>query len=131
MKEDYPKMTATYIVDNKITRSTRMDHTLQWAKKTARDIKRAARRISRLYEFHLDDNDEVYTARRSGNKKKKNPDFRAQDLKYGVAVPRNVKAAKRLDDINGNTFWQDAIDKDIGALKDLECFDFHPHAITR
>jgi hypothetical protein len=103
-----------------------VDRTLQWAKKTLRDIKRAARRISRLYEFHLDENDEVYTARRAGNKKKKRPNFKAQVLKYGVEVPRNIKAGKRLDEINGNTFWQDAIDKEIGALKDLECFDFHP-----
>jgi hypothetical protein len=40
MKEDHPKMTATYIVDNNATRSTRVDCTLQWAKKTLRDIKR-------------------------------------------------------------------------------------------
>jgi hypothetical protein len=77
MKEDYPKMTATYIAENTVTRSTRVDRTLQWAKKTSRDIKQAARRISRLYEFHLNENDEVYTARRAGNKKKKRPNFKA------------------------------------------------------
>ena len=30
-----------------------------------------------------------------------------------------------MDKKNGNTFWQDAIDKDIKALLEMDCFEFH------
>jgi hypothetical protein len=42
----YPKLTATYMVDNNAARSQRSDHNLQWAKKTLRDIKRAVRSVA-------------------------------------------------------------------------------------
>ena len=46
--------------------------------------------------------------------------------KYGIEVPRNPHHAKNIDDTNGNTDWQDASKKEIDALLDLDCLEFHP-----
>ena len=130
LKVDHPQMTARYIVDNKVTRSTRhdSDRTLTWAKKTLRDIDRAVRRIGQLYDFHLDENDNVYKIRRAGVNGKKRKKQRPKELlKYGVIVPRNVAHAYQLDEENGNTFWQEAIKLEIDSLIGLECFEFHPN----
>ena len=37
--------------------------------------------------------------------------------KYGVELPRTVKEAIQLDARNGNTFWNDAIDREMVNLK--------------
>ena len=37
-------------------------------------------------------------------------------FKYGVEVPRNVAHALELDRKNGNTYWRDAISKEMGSL---------------
>lgn len=42
---------------------------------------------------------------------------------YGLEVPRNWEDVLRIDLENGDTAWQDAIKKEIGALLELECFD--------
>ena len=128
MKEDYPKMTAHYLVDaNVTTRSQRGDRMQAWAKKTLRDISRTARRMVRLYDFHLDENEEVYSVRRAStqtNKKKKKKYDPKPQFKYGVKVPRTIKQAIDLDAANGNNLWQESIKLEIQALTDLECFDF-------
>jgi hypothetical protein len=91
MKEDHPKMTAEYIVSmGGVSRSTmRGDQTLDWAKKTLRDLQRAVRRVARLYNFHLDKNNDVYLVRRVQKCKKKIYSIKPI-LKYGVRVPRSV-----------------------------------------
>ena len=33
--------------------------------------------------------------------------------KYGIKIPRSVEEAKRLDEENGNTYWSDAINKEM------------------
>ena len=33
--------------------------------------------------------------------------------KYGVELPRDVKHARYLDKVNGNTFWMDALAKEM------------------
>ena len=37
--------------------------------------------------------------------------------KYGVEVPRSLKHAFDIDERNGNTFWRDAVNKEMGNLK--------------
>ena len=129
MREDYPRMTAQYIVCNKVSRSKRGgDRVLQWAKKVVRDLDRAVRRITRLYDLYLDDHDEVRMIRRVQKKsKKKRKQFSAAPVyKYGIEVPKNTEHAQRIDKENGNTLWQDAFEKEVKALLDLDCFEFHP-----
>ena len=43
-------------------------------------------------------------------------------FKYGVEVPRDVKHALELDRKNGNTFWRDALSKEMGSLGDHKVF---------
>ena len=58
MRQDYPRMTACYVVDNKVNRSTRGgDRVLQWARHVVKNMDKAVRRIARLYYFYLDDDE--------------------------------------------------------------------------
>jgi hypothetical protein len=124
MKEDHPRMLAEYIVNNEVTR-TKRDPRLTWARKTVRDVRRTIKRIRRLYDFFIDDNDQVYRKKKvRGAKKKKRLDRKKPVVKYGVEVPRSVKHARELDAINNDTKWQEAIDLEINSLIDLECFEF-------
>ena len=51
-------MNAQYIVGNKVSWSKRGgDQVFQWAKKVVRDLDRAVRRITHLYDSYLEDHD--------------------------------------------------------------------------
>ena len=64
MREDYPRMTAQYIVGNKVSRSKRGgDQVLQWAKKVVRYLDRAVRQITWLYDIYLYDHSKVRMSR--------------------------------------------------------------------
>ena len=83
------------------------------------------------------DNDLVNTAGWKWAKKKtKNPKkfvrltkiFRSQvslprRYKFGIRVPANQAEAIAFDKANGNTLWQDAIDKEISQLLEYETFE--------
>ena len=45
--------------------------------------------------------------------------------KYGIEIPSNINEAYALDDKNNNTFWRDAIHKEMENLK--VAFDILPH----
>ena len=38
-------------------------------------------------------------------------------MKYGVIVPNNVEEAEKLDKDNGNTYWADAIAKELKNVR--------------
>ena len=42
--------------------------------------------------------------------------------KFGVRIPRNVKEAYDLDEKNGNTYWADAIKRELGQIIDYKVF---------
>ena len=42
--------------------------------------------------------------------------------KFGVRIPRNVKEAYDLDERNGNTYWADAIKRELGQIIDYRVF---------
>ncbi len=62
-----------------------------------------------------------------GMRKRKKPGRISCQLEVidGVTIPRNVKQALELDRENGNTFWADAIRKEIASLLAFDCFEFH------
>ena len=98
MKLYYPRLTANYIVENIQPRSRNgRDSNIAWAKKVLRDWRRAVRRIARLYDFYLDEDDNVCKVRRSKKKKGKKIK-RTSKLKYGVVVPQNVEEVIELDE---------------------------------
>ena len=43
-------------------------------------------------------------------------------VKFGVRVLRNVKEAYYLDEINGNTYWADAMDLELSQLKEYAAY---------
>lgn len=131
-KVDHPKRVATYLLTKYKSRSRDegRDRHLSWAKKTLRDMDRAVRRISRLYDFYLDDNDDIKRIRRNVKAKKKYRGPPKTQMKYGIEVPRTVKEAFELDEKSGNTKWRDAIKKEMDALEDLNCFEFHDKDFT-
>jgi hypothetical protein len=45
--------------------------------------------------------------------KKRNPGFLKRTHKFGIEVPKTVKDALEIDRRNGNTFWADAIAKEM------------------
>jgi hypothetical protein len=64
---------------------------------------------------------------RYSSKKKVKPGRISRQLeeKYGVKIPRNMNDVMELDWLNGDTGWFDAVNKEIGALLELECFTFY------
>ena len=111
MQDSCTKLTAEYINANKVSWSRRgWDPTLQWARKVLCNYNGALQRLTRLYEFFLDDDDEIKCVRRTRNTKKKKFSL-APIYKYGIQVPRQVKEAYHLDKDNTKTFWQDAMKK--------------------
>ena len=126
-RTDYPRQTAQYLVNNYKSRSRNegKDRALSWAKKTLRDLDRAVRRVARLYDFFLDDDDNIRKIRRQKVRaKKKKSGFGQKVFKFGIQVPRTVKEALQLDAKNGNTLWQDALEIEMSALEDMDCFEF-------
>jgi hypothetical protein len=60
--------------------------------------------------------------RRMVNASKRAQRFNEITYKFGVRIPRNVKEAIRLDEENGNTYWQDAMKKEIGQLNEYNVY---------
>eukprot|EP00957_Ditylum_brightwellii_P096485 7348884-Ditylum_brightwellii.AAC.2 len=48
--------------------------------------------------------------------------------KYDVEVTHNVAYAIKLDKANNSNMWQDAMVKEVKALKDMDCFEFCEHS---
>eukprot|EP00957_Ditylum_brightwellii_P070504 5357682-Ditylum_brightwellii.AAC.1 len=118
---------AQYIADHYTPQSKRegKDCTCSWAKKALRDLDRSVRRVAKLFNFYLDDNDRVKKAHciiRARKQNKKSP--RTMVYKCGFKVPQSVKYAINLDKTNGNTMWRDVMALEVDSLKEIECFDF-------
>ena len=92
-----------------------------------KDLNKSVRRITCLYDLFLDEHDEVRMIRRvqKNAKKKKKKFLTAPVFKYGIEVPRNLEHAKRIDASQENTYWEAAFGKEVKALLDLDCFEFH------
>jgi hypothetical protein len=43
--------------------------------------------------------------------------YQKRTHKFGIQLPRNVKEAKELDKINGNTLWADSLKKEMDAVR--------------
>ena len=123
----------------------------RWARTLLRQVQKTVRRLARMGRGIPDESDDadgrtvsfdclqdgtriirrVQANTQPGNScrptKRKKPgriSRGAPVMKYGVQVPRNVRHAYELDESNGNTYWRDAIEKEISSLLALNCFDF-------
>ena len=87
-----------------------------------------------MYHVHLDDHDEVRMTRRArkNNKSKKRKQRPMEPIyKYGVEVPKTMAHARKIDAAINNTHWQDAAKREVKALMDLDCFEFHENGHER
>jgi hypothetical protein len=48
--------------------------------------------------------------------------YNAVVYKFGVRIPRSVKEAYELDAQNGNTYWADAMDLELGQLREYNVY---------
>jgi hypothetical protein len=152
VKLDFPSETAAYVLKHKLGcadgkyiggRYTR------WARQFTRQHSKIVRRLLRdsgrtsymddgavttiRVAQHLPNGTSLIrrvireVSKSGGNRKRKKPGrlSRPVEVKYGVQVPRNVQHALDLDRTAGNTFWADAIRKEIASLLALDCFEFH------
>ena len=131
LKEDHPQLVASYLIAHNCSRRKKgsRDVNLSWGKKTLQDYNRAIRRITRLYDSYLDENNDAYSVRRSvinKGKRKRKPFREKPRYKYGVKIPQNVKEALEFDKENGNNKWAEAMKLEIQSLNNLECFEFQP-----
>jgi hypothetical protein len=69
-REDNPKITASCILKENVSRSKSLDQTQSSAKKVIRDLRRLVRRISRPHDHFLNNNDQVYKVQQIMNWKK-------------------------------------------------------------
>ena len=110
------------------SRMNSRDPYIKWAKHNIRDIRRTIRKILKLYDFRLDNNDRIFRVRRKicGSKKKKRVDFTRKKFKYGLEEPRNIKRSLEIDAGREETKWCDSMALEVDSLIDIDCFEFKP-----
>jgi hypothetical protein len=153
VKRDFPSETTSYVLKLKLGNDSGRyigGRYTRWARQFNRNLSKIVRRILRVSggSYHSDDHGSPTTIRVASNlpngtrlirrviravptaggvRKRKKPGRISSPLevKYGVPIPRNVKHALELDAKAGNTFWSDAIRKEVESLLNLDCFSFH------
>ena len=131
LKEDHPRLFAYYLIAHDCSRRKKgsRDINLIWAKKNLQDYDKTIHRITRLYDFYLDENNDVCSARRAvinKGKRKRKPFREKPRYKYGVKIPQNVKEALDFGKENEINKCAEAMKLEIQLLNDLECFEFQP-----
>jgi hypothetical protein len=150
VKRDFPSAAATYVLAHKVGNAAGSysgGRYTRWARQYHRAFSRVIRRLIRLqYGQSLDESPTTLQIATNlpngtrlirrvvrdvpmtgGMRKRKKPGRISRPLeeKYGVPIPRSVKHAYELDQEAGNTYWADAIRKEVDSLLALDCFSFH------
>ena len=73
-------------------------------------------------KFNRGINKYVNAVLRANNTTKKRPTY-----KFGIRVPDNVAHALQLDKENGNTYWRDAINKELAEIDQYDTFHIAPN----
>ena len=82
-------------------------------------------RLYRSYNVHIMDKPlRASINRRKISKNQRNIRERRRE-KFGFQIPNSTRDALILDQINGNTKWEDSIQKEMTALHKLNCFKYH------
>ena len=151
-KLDYPRETAEYILKEKLGATgacSASGRYIRWARQFNKQYTRVLRRLlhdSSGFVNHESTSTQSFCVAsnlpdgrrlvrrvaqqviaRAGGRKRKKPGRISGPVqeKYGVIVPQSVRHALQLDADAGNTFWMDAIKKEIDYLLALDCFSFH------
>jgi hypothetical protein len=120
LKGDEPCAVAKYI-RNYVTEPTRHGFYSRWAKETLTQHGTSTRRLHHLSTpIHFNN----FVRRTTGLSRNSRNAREKHREKFGIRIPKNVKQALQFDRENGNTFWADAISKEMSALERLDCFEF-------
>ena len=140
VKADDPWSVANYVMQNYLGDRANQIHR-RWARVLLRSVRRVRRRIkqSNTFSFYASTyhptNKKLRSRRccklrRTANDKdtldsKENPELLRYTTKieYGHAVPRKWKDILRIDIMNKNTKWQEAVAREVAALLNMGCFD--------
>ncbi len=109
----------------------------RWARAYLRSLKRTLRRLRKVDFFSFESSPfnpsppKKAHSRRAKRARRMQAEVSTPDppkckrtFKHGLEVPRNWKDIIRLDSATGNTRWQQAVEKEVGALIQHNCFDF-------
>ena len=141
LKDEDPYAVAMYLIRNDVGK-THTSIQRRWARALLRSVRQTIRRRKKVDDFFggftsssFDPSPENKTSSRSlSNKQRKRfrkteknaaRHKRKAEFKYGIELPRNWQDILRIDKANGNTNWQDAVKKEVAALIQHGCFEFH------
>ena len=109
----------------------------RWARAYLRSLKRTLRRLRKVDFFSFESSTfnpsppKKAHSRRTKRARRMQAEVSTPDppkgkrtFKHGLEVPRNWKDVMRIDYAAGNTRWQQAVEKEVGALIQHNCFDF-------
>ena len=100
IKRDDPVSLAKYAQEMKLTNQSRW----KWANNYLKRDKRFARMLRQVHLYKKKTNTVKYN--------------------FGVRIPKSIREARLLDKMNGNTKWDDAIEKELRALyEEHNCFE--------
>ena len=134
IKTEDPSAIADFVLNNDLGKVSNGIHR-RWARAYQRSLRRAIRRLRRVHFFGFEST--TYRPSKKKNSRRAKRARRAMTdspvpskkaskrvLKYGLEVPRSWKDILRIDAENKNRAWRDAVEKEVGALLLLGCFDF-------
>ena len=137
VQDDDAYAVATYVLTHDLGPISNSKHR-RWARSFLRSLRHTIRRMRR--SNYMDGfRAETYhptpkkarsrrsvKARRAAERseEKKNEPKLNRTFKYGFELPKTWKDILRIDKAAGNTLWQDAVKKEVGALIQHQCFDF-------
>ena len=140
VKADDPYSVANYIMQNDLGEAANNIHR-RWEQLFLRTVRRICRNMKRsnIFSFYSGSYHPTNKKLRSRKAKKLRRTAEASDtseakqqqklkrkvykIQFGHAVPKNWKDIIRLDTLNGNRKWKDAVAKEVAALLELGCFD--------
>ena len=135
IKREDPHAVADYVIHNDMGKVSNGIHR-RWARAFLRVLRRTLKRLRRVQFSGLesstyDPSPKIARSRRAKRARRAQAEARIPDppkgkrnFKYGLEVPKNWMDIKRLDAVAGNTRWQQAVEKEVGALVMHQCFDF-------
>ena len=137
VKNEDPQAVAQYVMSNDLGKISNGQHR-RWARAFLRSLKRTIRRMKRVafQELTASSYDPNPSKKASSRRAKRQcrkaqakeavlkPPKGKRTFKYGLEVPKSWKDIIRKDTAAENTRWQQAVEKEVGALIQHQCFDF-------
>jgi hypothetical protein len=136
VKNEDPYSTAKYVLANDLGHISNGTNR-RWARAFLRSLRMTIRRMRKSNQLGFETSSDfpsktrrsrkatiAATSRSRDEESTPQPSTKKREYKYGLEVPKSWKDILRIDKAAGNTTWQDAVSKEVGALIQHQCFDF-------